>query len=255
MQITTNKRTWFILIFSILFISVLVMYSLQGFSTHTHVITHQIDFDIIAGNSKCFHEQILNNRDYPVIITEFIHTDIEGITSSIHEVDSSGSEVIPGEEMQPPITINANENFSFFICYHTNAALSPGSYNLVTKFFMEETEDPIDDTPPNVSMVKPEENSLYVFNRKIHSNFCCKTMILGPIDIIVEAIDESGAGIDYVEFYINNNLVENITEESSDSLYAYRWSSFAFGCYTIRIDAFDSLGNSASESMNVFKLF
>ena len=164
MQITTNKRTWFILIFSILFISVLVMYSLQGFSTHTHVITHQIDFDIIAGNSKCFHEQILNDRECPVVITKFIHTNIEGITSSIREVDSSGSELIPGEEMQPPITINANENFSFFICYHTNAALTPGSYDLETKFIMEETEDPIEESLPTVSIVKPEENSSLQLN-------------------------------------------------------------------------------------------
>ena len=227
------------------------MYSLQGFSTHTHVITHQIDFDIIAGDSKCFYEQMLNNREYPVVITEFIHSDIEGITISIHEVDSTGSENVPGDEMQPPIEINANENFSFFICYHTNVALSPGSYDLVTKFVMEETENPIEESPPTMSIVKPEENSLYLFNRKIHSNFCCKTMILGPIDINTVVTDEAGTGIDRVDFFINDDLRKTLDTKA----YVYRWSDICFGLHTIRVDVYDNNANMASESITVFKIF
>lgn len=260
MSTTMKNQSPFILLFSIAFISLLFMYPLQGFSTSSStIITHEID--IIAGNSKCFYEQIPNDRDYLVVITEFIHTDIEGITISIHEVDSSGSEVIPGAEIHPPIEINANENFNFFICYQTHIALRPDSYQLETNFVMEESEDLIYDTPPTVTIRKPESNSLYVFNRKIHSNFPCITKIIGPIDIIVEVIDELETGIDYVEFYINNNLVENITEESSSSdslyfsLYSYRWSNICFGFYTIRVDVYDSNANMAYESITVFKIF
>jgi len=250
MQITTNKRTWFILIGSILIIIVLVMYPLQGFSSSTNIITHQID--IIAGNSKCFYEQIPNERDYTVTITEFNHTITNHNGGIIHEgISISIHNELGGVEIQTPIEIPAGQTFSFYICYNTDIRLKPDTYNMRTNFITEETEDPTEESPPAVSISKPEGNSLYVFNRKIHSNFCCKTMIIGPIDIIVEAIDESG--IDYVEFYINDNQVENITEESSDSLYTYQWSNFAFGCYTIRIDAYDSLGNSDSESISVFK--
>jgi len=205
----------------------------------------------VIANVKCFHHEIINDRDYSILITGYDNTICEGVTISIHEVESSESEYFPGVEMNFPMMVEPGKDFSFFICYHTHVALEPKNYFLETKFIMEKSEVPIDDTPPTVFINKPEEHSLYVFDRKIHSNFCCKTMILGPININIEAIDESGTGIDYVEFYINDNFRTRIFSEP----FAYRWSSFAFGFYTIRINAYDNNGNSASESIIVFKMF
>jgi len=249
MRTLMKKQSLFILIFSIAFISLLLMYPLQGFSSSSTIITHEID--IVSGNSKCFHEQIPNDREYPVVITEFIHSDIEGITISIHEVDSTGSENVPGDEMQPPITIESEETFSFFICYQTHIALKPDTYELETKFVMEESENPTEDTPPSASIIKPEDHSLYVFNRKIHSNFCCKTMILGPIDITTVVTDEAGTGIDRVDFFINDELRKTLDTKP----YVYQWSDICFGFYTIRVDVYDNNANMASESITVFKIF
>ena len=226
--------------------SSILVYSQHVTSYSSTVISH--DINLIAGNNVYFHDQIQNERTYPATITEVIHSgtpDLEGITISIHEVEHTDSKSFPGNEIILPITVKPGEVFDFFICYDTHVALKPNTYHLKTQFKME----PVEDTPPSLSICKPQSHSLYVFNHKIHSHFHFKTMIVGPIDITIESLDESG--INHVEIYINDNLKTRIYSEP----FSYRWDNPSFGCHSIRIDAYDNYDNLNSKTIRVFKIF
>lgn len=229
-------------------------------------------YSIAAGDTLCRLENFTNTQDSKAIITDIVHTgtpDLIGIDITVYNVTFTGNDdFIKNGETQPPFTVEPGETFHFYICYDTDFYLKPETYtffvhynndtaldeesfNVRTNFIIEESEEPIDDTPPTVSIAKPESNSLYVFNRKIHSNFCFKTMILGSIDINTIVIDESGTGIDRVEFFINDDLRKTLDTKP----YVYRWSDICFGLHTIRVDVYDNNANMASESITVFKIF
>ena len=139
-KLKVNKILFTLFIFTILTI-IIFIYPLQGTSYNSNIITHQID--LIAGCNECFHDEIHNDRNYPIIITEFIHTgtpDLDGITISIHEIEQKNSDYIPGDEMELPITVESGETFHFFICYDTNIALKPDTYLLETLFILHAPE-------------------------------------------------------------------------------------------------------------------
>ena len=108
----------------------------------------------------------------------------------------------------------------------------------------------IEDEPPDVKIIKPEK-ALYIMNRKILPRLFRKTLILGKIDITVDAIDDSG--IKKLEFYIDNEL--RIVDESPP--YTYTWirdkiTVFRHG-HAIKVIAFDNAGNRARDEIRVRK--
>lgn len=110
-----------------------------------------------------------------------------------------------------------------------------------------------DNVPPNVEIISPEMGFLYfhLFEKqlKIHINPPYFTLIIGKIDIEVNATDNSG--IDCVKFYIDNELKATITEEP------YRWlwdENNQFFPYVIKVTACDCAGNENSTKINVWKL-
>jgi hypothetical protein len=75
------------------------------------------------------------------------------------------------------------------------------------------------------------------------------TFIIGDIDIQVEAIDPSG--INKVEFYVDGQLMETI----SDSPYHWTWTQNAFFKHTIKVVAVDNFENEAEDEIMVWKFF
>lgn len=102
-----------------------------------------------------------------------------------------------------------------------------------------------DTTPPSATIVKPT-NALYFLNNKLF-NFPVPVMI-GFIDVEVNASDND-SGIDRVEFYLDNQLKANVTTAP----YIWEWSEQAFFVYTIKIIAYDKVGNQAQEELRVWK--
>jgi len=115
---------------------------------------------------------------------------------------------------------------------------------------IKETTVYIDDSPPIVEITKPKGNSLYIFNRWIFP-LPFRTQIIGSIDIEVNAADD--AGISKVELYIDNGLKTTLTETP----YNWTWDvkTLLRFRHKIKAVAYDNAGNSATNTIIVWKLF
>lgn len=105
-----------------------------------------------------------------------------------------------------------------------------------------------DTNPPSVSIEKPREGYLYIFNREIIP--FSKTVIIGRITVKADASDAE-SGINRVEFYINDELIYTDAEIP----YEWTWEKISFGSYNIKAIAYDNEGNPATDSLNVVKIF
>jgi len=87
---------------------------------------------------------------------------------------------------------------------------------------------------------------LYINDREIMPLPGNTTMIWGAITI--EATAESGAGIERVEFYIDDELKATLTEEP----YLWLWDETALLTHTIKVIAYDNAGNTATDEQTVW---
>jgi len=110
----------------------------------------------------------------------------------------------------------------------------------------------IEDLIPQVEITKPVK-ALYILNRKILPRFFRIPLIIGNIDITVNAIDSSS--IEKVYFYID----EELESVDNSSPYIYPWTRDKITLlkhrHTLKVVAFDNAGNSASDEIKVRKFF
>ena len=106
-----------------------------------------------------------------------------------------------------------------------------------------------DDTSPAVEIIKPEK-ALYLSNIKIRSYLIHKSLIIGKINITVNATDFE-SGIERVEFYIDGELKSVDTNEP----YCWTWQrgEFIRHRHTIEIVVYDHAGNQDSSEMTAWK--
>jgi len=111
-----------------------------------------------------------------------------------------------------------------------------------------------DNTPPSIKLISP---SIGYLNINI-GDFIIKkipifitTIVLGKTDVIA-TVDDSQSGVNRVEFYLDNVLKASFTAEP------YRWSwnepGFIFP-YTLKITAYDHMGNTVSSEVKIWKIF
>jgi outer membrane protein assembly factor BamB len=111
----------------------------------------------------------------------------------------------------------------------------------------------IDGTPPVVGLMKPKPHMLYLRDKGV---FPLKfvTLILGKITIEVFALDNC-SGMSYVEFYVDDNLTATGSTGQNNT---YSWPWIEHGHlfpYSIKVIAYDLVGNSANAQIKVWKLF
>ena len=104
-----------------------------------------------------------------------------------------------------------------------------------------------DNVPPLVNIKKPEQ-ALYVKNRKIIDFFTY--FVIGIIEVEVEATD-SLSGVSYVNFYVDDEQKANVMETP----YCWLWSERTFKVHTLKVVAYDGVGNSASTEITLMKIF
>jgi hypothetical protein len=104
-----------------------------------------------------------------------------------------------------------------------------------------------DTTPPSVQITRPE-NAIYLRNNKILPFIV--TVAIGAIDVEVTANDTE-SGVAMVEFYVDGVFKANDTTAP----YTWTWSERGFFIYTLRVIAYDTVGNHAKAEMKVFKFF
>jgi len=104
-----------------------------------------------------------------------------------------------------------------------------------------------DMNPPVINIIKPEENSLYIFDKKIIP-LSRNTIILGGITIEVDISNQSD--VYKIEFYIDNSLEETIYKPP----YSWVWNKPTIGQHWMRVLAYDKEGNIGfdKEKMWVF---
>ncbi|MCD6467742.1 MAG: right-handed parallel beta-helix repeat-containing protein [Thermoplasmata archaeon] len=102
--------------------------------------------------------------------------------------------------------------------------------------------------PPKIHIIKPENNTLYIRNKKIMH--LPTTVIIGKIDVYVNATDNE-TGVNQVEFYIDKNL------KATDAVkpYTWIWDEKILGRHTIKVVAYDNAGNHAEDEATVWKFF
>lgn len=203
------------------------------------IIKHSVS--LVAGDCVCFQDNLRNNRNKPLTI-DVTHTgnpDLEGINIILYWAVWHNHGHIRGDEIEFPITVKPHRTLRFFICYYTDIKLKPDTYILETKFNI--CED--DNTRPTVKITKPMKRSLYINNQRVRAWRI--TMILGGIDIKVDASDESG--INKVKFYIDKKLKATDTTEP----YTWTWDKRAFGFHMIKVKAYDNAGNSNTARIRV----
>ncbi|NIA10249.1 MAG: hypothetical protein GWP10_11125 [Nitrospiraceae bacterium] len=101
------------------------------------------------------------------------------------------------------------------------------------------------DLPPVTKITSPLSGSLYFFGREITKTGGSKSIIIGKIS--VDAYADDDVGIQKVEFYVDDELKE--TDFSHP--YSWLWNGFAVGNHEIKVRAYDTAGNSTTDSMNV----
>jgi hypothetical protein len=109
--------------------------------------------------------------------------------------------------------------------------------------------------PPEVEIVKPEQGTLYIFNRSFLHGLLRKTVIIGDITIEVNASDEDGY-IEKVEFTIMNLFGREIKGNDTTVPYAFKWTRDRrrlFHLFEIKVTAYDNDGDSAEASLCVRK--
>jgi hypothetical protein len=108
----------------------------------------------------------------------------------------------------------------------------------------------IDDTPPIVSITKPQKG-LYIFNNKILPRFIRPALIIGSITIEANAKDAE-SGIEKVEFYICGELKGNDT--TAPYTFDWKWDRIRlFHIFIIKVVAYNYEGMSSFDSMIVRK--
>lgn len=99
-----------------------------------------------------------------------------------------------------------------------------------------------------VSIEQPLENSLYILDRKILT-LPRTTVIIG--DITVKASINSTHEIDRLEFHIDDELKNTETDHPSWLWVPWKWDKAIFLRHTIKVVAYDNLGNNASDEIEV----
>jgi len=117
----------------------------------------------------------------------------------------------------------------------TGTSYDPGTMNYNTQYYWKivawdnqnaSAEGPIwsftteeDEVAPVIELVKPEELCLYITNQKVTPFIT--TLIIGPIDIEVNASDDQ-SGIDRIEFYIDDEY------KGFDKVEPYYWTCLLY---------------------------
>jgi glutaredoxin len=106
-----------------------------------------------------------------------------------------------------------------------------------------------DTTAPTLTVVKPKDFYLYVFDKE-KRQLSSTTFIIGKITLTANATD-SESGVKLVSFLIDNQVAANVTSAP----FTYLWSAFYFGgVHHITIIAYDNAGNHVTKEIIAHKL-
>ncbi|RKX52441.1 MAG: hypothetical protein DRP25_02310 [Thermotoga sp.] len=107
--------------------------------------------------------------------------------------------------------------------------------------------------PPEINLrfVNPERGGIYLFGNKFLPLPGSIIIVIGGINVEVRAtINSDIVYIDHVDFYLDDELQCTVNAEP----YMWNWHDITFGKHTIRVVAYDILGDSESAEIVVWRL-
>ena len=107
--------------------------------------------------------------------------------------------------------------------------------------------------PPEINLhfVNPDKGGIYLFGNRFLPLPGSVIIAIGGIDVEVRAtINSDIVYIDHVDFYLDDELQCTVSSEP----YMWNWRGMTFGKHTIRVVAYDILGNSESAEITVWRL-
>ncbi len=111
-----------------------------------------------------------------------------------------------------------------------------------------------DSTAPEVSLERPVDGRLYLFNRDIMP-LEGRTVSIGDLTITADAWDEE-SGIDRVEFWIGFGCHGEKRFTDTAAPYEWTWTGHSSaGIRKIRAYVFDGAGNEAFAEQELIKIF
>ncbi len=99
--------------------------------------------------------------------------------------------------------------------------------------------------PPEVGIQNPSVKYFHRFGNPVRKTMTGKTVVVGKTTIVASAHDDSK--IEKVEFYINNKLMQTVTQEP----YQWIWHTLSFGKKIITVKAYDDSGKMTTASIAV----
>jgi len=99
--------------------------------------------------------------------------------------------------------------------------------------------------PPEVGIQSPSVKYFHRFGNPVRKTMTGKTVVVGKTMIVASVHDDSK--IEKVEFYIDNKLMETVTQEP----YQWMWHKLSFGKKTITVKAYDDSGKMTTASIAV----
>jgi hypothetical protein len=103
----------------------------------------------------------------------------------------------------------------------------------------------IDWSPPEVTIVQPLDNYLYLFDREIVQLPIENPFVIGDITIKVAVANET-SGVNWMQFQIDFSLEDNVTEEPWEWL--WEETSLISRRYVLYVGVFDMAGNDIGEA-------
>lgn len=99
--------------------------------------------------------------------------------------------------------------------------------------------------PPEVGIQNPAVKYFHRFGTPIRKTMTGKTVVVGKTTIVASVHDDSR--ITKVEFYINDKLMETVTQEP----YQWTWHKFSVGKKTLTVKAYDDSGKQSTATIDV----
>jgi len=109
----------------------------------------------------------------------------------------------------------------------------------------------IDKHDPVVSITRPREGYLYLFDSETRRSLLGLTIVIGDITVESQATDAM-SGIDRVEFYLDGMLQHTVTGEQSG--YGWRCTRSMLFIHAISVRAIDKAGNSEESIIYIFAI-
>ena len=177
----------------------------------------------------------VEDPDNDLLSVSFYNESDDSIIGTVDDVESGSNPEVTWSDL------SYNTSYSWYV------NVSDSEYTITSDTWSFSTKEQTNN-PPVITINKPVENSIYFRNNKIF-NFARGILIIGFIEIYIEADDEQG--IEKIQLFINDEKINDYTQDS----FTYTWDEKVFGSQRIEIKAFGNDGSTKTISFNVWKFF